>query len=145
MDRFTPSQRSSIMRKVKAKNTKPEIIVRNMVYSMGFRYRLNRRNLPGSPDLVFTGRKKAIFVHGCFWHQHQGCRHSTLPSARQEYWSTKLTANRVRDERTSALLMEMGWQVLIVWECELKDQDRVKGFLSDFLNASLPQKCAQVR
>lgn len=134
MDRFSPSERSNIMRKVKARDTTPERTIRKMVYAMGFRYRLNSRALPGSPDLVFAGRKKVIFVHGCFWHQHPGCKRSLLPASRNDYWAAKLTANRVRDERTSALLQQMGWQVLVVWECELKNHEKIRNLLSDFLN-----------
>ncbi len=134
MDRFSPSERSNIMRKVKARDTAPERAIRKMVYAMGFRYRLNSRALPGSPDLVFPGRKKVIFVHGCFWHQHPGCKRSLLPTSRHDYWASKLTANCLRDERTSVLLQQMGWQVLVVWECELKNNEKIRDLLYDFLN-----------
>ena len=112
--------RSRNMAAIKGKNTKPEMIVRRGLHARGLRFRLHRRELPGCPDLVFPSRQIALFVHGCFWHAHQGCRFFKLPGTDQERWSTKLEGNRTRDERDQAALRMMGWQVVVVWECELR-------------------------
>ena len=123
------------MRANKGKDTKPELAARSLLHRMGYRYRLHRRNLPGSPDIVFPGRRKAVFVHGCFWHWHDdpACRTSHVPRARGDFWLQKLARNRERDERKVQALMDLGWDVLVVWECQLKDaawlQDQVVGFL----------------
>lgn len=123
------------MRAVKGKDTKPEMIVRRLVHGMGFRYRLHRKDLPGKPDLAFGRRKKAIFVHGCFWHQHSesGCRGARMPATRSDYWRPKLTRNKERDERAIAELGRLGWDVLVVWECWLKDVNRTGTVVEAFL------------
>jgi DNA mismatch endonuclease (patch repair protein) len=108
------------MAAIKAKNTKPEMIVRRGLHSRGLRFRLHRRDLPGCPDLVFPSKQIALFVHGCFWHAHEGCRYFKLPGTDHERWRTKLEGNRTRDERDQAALRRIGWQVLVVWECELR-------------------------
>jgi len=105
------------MRRIKPRDTKPELLVRRLLRRMGYRYRLGGLGLPGSPDIVFKGRKKVIFVHGCFWHQH-GCGSYKQPRTKLDFWSPKLRANVERDERVQARLRNMGWDVLIVWECE---------------------------
>lgn len=132
-DQLTPEQRSERMGHVRSKDTGIELQVRRLVHSLGFRYRLHRRDLPGHPDLVFPGRKKVIFVHGCFWHGHEKCRQYRMPKSRLDFWIPKLEGNKVRDERNQQMLRDMGWQVLVVWECELRDHDalaaRVKAFL----------------
>lgn len=129
----TPSEkRSAIMRSVKSKNTRPEIIVRQIIYSLGFRYRIHRKDLPGSPDIVFPGRKKAIFVHGCFWHWH-GCKRSRMPKTNSEYWEAKIQRNQERDKRNCTALADIGWQALIVWECELKDKSTLEKKLVQFI------------
>lgn len=129
----TPSEkRSAIMRSVKSKNTRPEIIVRQIIYSLGFRYRLHRKDLPGSPDIVFPGRKKAIFVHGCFWHWH-GCKRSRMPKTNSEYWETKIQRNQERDKRNCTALADISWQTLVVWECELKDKSNLEKKLVQFI------------
>ena len=112
---------------------KPEMLVRSLAHRLGFRFRLHRRDLPGSPDLVFPAKKKVIFVHGCFWHQHQTCREGRLPGSRQEYWVPKLTRNVERDARNTVLLREAGWKVLTIWECEIKDEAAVKQQILKFL------------
>jgi len=122
------------MRRVRSRDTKPELVVRSLVFSMGYRYRLHRKSLPGTPDLVFPSRRKAIFVHGCFWHLHD-CGTYKLPRSRQDYWLPKLEANQRRDDVSTAQLRGMGWDVLTVWECELRDlrllTQRIRLFLDD--------------
>ncbi len=121
------------MSRISSKNTKPELIVRSVVWGLGFRYRLHVRDLPGKPDLVFRKHKKAIFVHGCFWHQHSGCQEGRIPGSRSDYWQPKLRRNQDRDLAAQSALKEQGWQSLIIWECELKDSaamvKRIKQFL----------------
>lgn len=125
--------RSALMSRVKAKDTKPELRVRRSAHGLGYRYRLHRRDLPGSPDLVFPGRRKALFVHGCFWHRHQGCRKTTMPKTRAKFWQRKFDDNVRRDERVIAALRELGWDVLVVWECETSDEDLLRRTLIEFL------------
>ena len=112
--------RSDIMRAVKRAHTKPEIIVRKALHALGLRFRLHRRDLPGSPDIVLPRFRTVVFVHGCFWHRHPGCRHATTPKSRQEYWLPKFEANVERDARKEAQLRELGWRVAVIWECETK-------------------------
>ena len=109
---------------IRGKNTKPEVLVRKALTSKGYRYRLHRRDLPGAPDIVMAGRKIAIFVHGCFWHKHEGCRLAKLPATRTEFWAEKLGANVARDERAISSLNTLGWRVLVVWECSTKGLER---------------------
>lgn len=115
--------RSDIMRAVKRAHTKPEILVRRLLHSFGFRFRLHRKDLPGSPDIVLPGPRLAIFVHGCFWHRHPGCCYASMPQTRQEYWLPKFAANVERDAHKEAQLRELGWRVLVVWECETKPKN----------------------
>lgn len=121
--------RSDIMRAVKRAHTAPEIIVRQTLHALGLRFRLQRRDLPGSPDIVLPRFRTAIFVHGCFWHRHPGCRYATTPKTRQDYWLPKFEANVERDARKEAQLRELGWRVLVVWECETRQRERLKGRL----------------
>lgn len=132
-DALTPQRRSENMRRITSKDTKPEMIVRSEVHRLGFRYRLHAKNLPGKPDLVFRKRKKAIFVHGCFWHQHSACREGRLPGSRPEYWIPKLQGNKDRDAGHLSALEEAGWQVLVIWECEISNQSQLKDRLQRFL------------
>ncbi len=125
--------RSALMSRVKAKDTKPELCVRRLAHGLGYRYRLHRRDLPGSPDLVFPGRRKALFVHGCFWHRHQGCRTTTMPKTRAKFWQRKFDDNVRRDERVIAALRDLGWDVLVVWECETSDENLLRRTLIEFL------------
>lgn len=133
MDRLTPERRSSLMSRVKSKNTKPELAVRRLVFAMGFRYRLHDKRLPGKPDMVFPRMRKIVLVNGCFWHWHEGCRFARLPKSRTEFWAAKLARNRQRDAENLAQLEAAGWRVLTVWQCELKDlnelAERLYGFL----------------
>jgi DNA mismatch endonuclease (patch repair protein) len=120
------------MARIRSKDTGPELFVRRLVHGMGYRYRLHRRSLPGTPDLVFPGRGKVIFVHGCFWHKHARC--SRLPKTRTEYWHPKLEANRQRDLKARRKLRALGWKALILWECELGKADlaeRIAEFLEE--------------
>lgn len=121
------------MSRVKARDTGPEKTVRRLVTSLGYRYRLSGKGVPGRPDLVFKGRRKAIFVHGCFWHRHPGCELARLPKSRRDFWVPKLEANRARDLRNLATLDSQGWGVLVVWECELRNPAQVSARLSSFL------------
>jgi len=129
----TSLERSRTMRAVKSNDTAAELAVRRIAHNLGYRYRLHRRDLPGKPDMVFPGRRKVIFVHGCFWHQHQGCDRSRMPKSNEGYWRPKLQRNVERDARVQAELADMGWDVLIVWECEVKHTEMLKERLSGFL------------
>lgn len=120
-DVFTPEKRSAVMARVKGKNTTPELKVRKALTALGARYRLNRKDLPGTPDIVLPGRRLAILVHGCFWHGHDCPRGSRTPKANREYWIAKVARNVARDQRTSGELTAAGWRVETIWECELKD------------------------
>ena len=124
-----------LMAGIKAKDTKPELIVRRLVHGMGFRYRLHRKDLPGSPDLVFPRLKKVTFVHGCFWHRHPGCRFAYTPKSNAQFWLNKLDGNSRRDELALTALAGLGWQVLIVWECELSDLPALTRKMGTFLEA----------
>ncbi|RBH55809.1 MULTISPECIES: very short patch repair endonuclease [Pseudomonas] len=134
VDSITPAERSHVMSLVKAKNTRPEMVVRRLVHGAGFRYRLHGAKLPGKPDLVFAGKRKVIFVHGCFWHRHKNCSLARVPKSNQEFWRAKLEGNKVRDEFNLQRLNEVGWEALIIWECELRNLDaleqRVRLFLA---------------
>lgn len=125
--------RSENMRRIRSKNTTPEMAVRQLVHGMGYRYRLHGKAVPGKPDLVFAGRRKVIFVHGCFWHQHSDCPDGRLPKSNGAYWLPKLNRNVQRDAQAVEQLSAMGWQSLIVWECETKNAsvlaEKLKGFL----------------
>ena len=120
-DVFTAEQRSAVMRRVKGRDTKPELVLRKLLTRLGYRYRLQRKDLPGSPDLSMAGRKAAVFVHGCFWHGHDCKRGARAPKANADYWAAKIARNRARDAKAEADLAGMGWRPIIVWECELKD------------------------
>lgn len=132
-DRLSPEARSRLMAAVKGRNTGPEMIVRRLAHSLGYRFRLHRRDLPGSPDLVFPGRRKIVFVHGCFWHRHQGCRQASTPSSRVEFWKDKFRRNVERDTAVERALRAAGWDVLIIWQCETRDRTKLAELLSSFL------------
>ena len=135
MDTLSKRQRSERMGRIKAKDTKPEMTVRRLVHGLGYRYRLHRRDLPGNLDLVFTSRRKVIFVHGCFWHRHpdKDCKLARLPKTRLDFWLPKLEANRERDIKKQKQLRDLGWRFMIIWECQLNNLDdlliNIKGFL----------------
>ena len=137
MDTLTTEQRSERMSRVRGKDSKPELVVRRLVHSLGCRYRLHRRELPGTPDLVFGPRRKVIFVHGCFWHRHPdpNCKLARMPKSRLDFWRPKLEGNRERDLKNQAELARMGWQSLVVWECQTKDIDALEMVVGEFLAA----------
>lgn len=135
MDTVTPARRSEIMGRVRSRDTKPEMVVRRIVHAMGYRYRLHAKDLPGKPDLVFRSHKKAVFVHGCFWHRHAKCSLARVPKTRQDFWLAKLDANRQRDMRNERALQDTGWDVLTIWECELRDIAQLKTRIRGFLDA----------
>ena len=126
--------RSENMRRIRSKDTAPELVVRRLVRVLGFGYRLNRKDIPGTPDLAFYGRRKVVFVHGCFWHQHPGCREGRAPKSNVAYWLSKLELNRVRDETAMERLIEADWSVLIVWECETRNPEKLAKRLGRFLS-----------
>lgn len=121
------------MSNIRPKNTKPEMVVRKALFAAGYRFRLHRKDLPGSPDVVLPGHKVAIFTHGCFWHMHSGCRNAKLPATRPEFWKTKLLANVDRDARAADALRLLGWRVLTVWECSTRNP-RTVAELSEMLS-----------
>lgn len=131
-DPLTPEQRSERMSLVRRADTKPEMVVRRLAHGMGFRYRLHDGKLPGQPDLVFKGRRKVIFVHGCFWHQH-GCRIYRMPKTRTDFWLPKLKSNVERDRRARRLLRKDGWNILVIWECQLRKEERLRERIRSFL------------
>src|ERR1019366_2504407 len=136
MDNTTPEVRSAVMSRIRSRNTKPELIVRKALHAAGLRYRLHRKDLLGHPDIVFPSRRVAVFVDGCFWHQH-GCRLSHIPASRQEYWVPKLARNRQRDEMNRQSLSQSGWRVLSVWECEARDSVRLETLVAEVLNKAI--------
>ena len=125
--------RRKVMRAVRSQDTRPEMAVRRMTHGMGYRYRLHRKDLPGKPDLAFFSRRKAIFVHGCFWHRHHCSRGDRTPKSRQEYWIPKLRRNRQRDIENQSRFLEMGWSVLVIWECQVNDPVAVRARIRRFL------------
>ena len=134
-DTLSRSERSERMARVRSADTGPEMRLRRLVHGMGFRYRLHRKDLPGKPDLVFPSRRAVIFMHGCFWHRHKGCKLARLPKSRVAFWEAKLEGNRRRDLRNQERLRELGWRVLVVWECELSDLDATAEKVREFLNS----------
>ena len=133
MDRISKEHRSWNMSRIKSGNTKPEIVVRSLLHNMGYRFRLHRRDLPGKPDIVLTRYKSVIFVHGCFWHRHKGCKNATSPKTKKTFWREKFRANVERDRKVQKEMKSMGWRIQIIWECELSDLDKVKRFLKESL------------
>jgi DNA mismatch endonuclease, patch repair protein len=125
-DVFSQEKRSEVMSRIKSKDTIPEKKVRSMLHKMGYTFRLHRKDLPGTPDIVLPRYKVAIFVHGCFWHRHKGCKFAYQPKSRANFWQTKLECNVERDRRTEEELIELGWQIVIIWECELANDCRLK-------------------
>lgn len=141
VDVVTPEKRSAMMSGIRGSNTKPEVIVRKALFAAGYRYRLHRKDLPGRPDVVMSGRKVAVFVHGCFWHHHGDCRFAKMPSTRPEFWQGKLTTNVARDAKAISELLSMGWRVPVVWECFLKttkSPSNVQSVLTDWIESGKP-------
>jgi DNA mismatch endonuclease (patch repair protein) len=132
-DPLTPTERSERMSRIRNADTKPEMIVRRLVHGMGYRYSLYARDLPGNPDLVFRPRKKVIFVHGCFWHQH-GCRQYRQPRTKRSFWEQKLAKNKARDAQVKRELRKLGWRVMVVWECQLRNESALKSRIRRFLD-----------
>ena len=134
-DTVTPQRRSEIMSNIRAKGMKPEMAARRLTHAMGYRYQLHRKDLPGRPDLVFPGRSKVIFVHGCFWHQHSDahCKIARQPQSNQHYWLPKLQRNVTRDGEHQAKLLALGWDVLVIWECEIEADGGIEGRVRQFL------------
>lgn len=138
VDTLTPAQRSERMSRVRNRGGKAEMLVRRLVHSLGYRYRLHVSKLPGKPDMVFSSRRKIIFVHGCFWHRHDasGCRLARLPKSKLDFWLPKLEGNRERDLENMRRLKEAGWKVLVVWECETSDRQNLAQTLRGFLESA---------
>lgn len=132
-DVFSPRKRSIVMSRIKAKDTVPEMKVRRLVHSLGFRYRLHATDLPGKPDLVFRKYRKAILVHGCFWHCHTGCIDGHAPRSNTSYWGPKLARNRERDKKNRKSLRDLGWDVMVIWECEITEMERLEKRVFRFL------------
>jgi len=139
MDKLTPEHRSWNMRKIRSRNTKPEVAVRSLLHRLGFRFRLHTKDLPGKPDIVLPKYKTVVLVHGCFWHRHPGCKCATTPSTRTDFWKKKFEDNVRRDKQVYAELRELGWHVVVVWECELSDL----GALAHRLNTEIHEKNGQ--
>ena len=132
-DTLSPKERSERMSRIQNKDTNPEIIVRRLVHGMGFRYRLHRKDLPGQPDLTLPRWRAVIFVHGCFWHRHENCKLARLPKSKLNFWEAKLEKNRQRDKNNQDKLSQMGWRVLVIWECQLKEPRQVAKTIREFL------------
>jgi DNA mismatch endonuclease, patch repair protein len=137
-DTISPERRSENMRRIRSKDMKPEMAVRRLVHGMGYRYRLHRNDLPGKPDLAFPSRRKAIFVHGCFWHQHASkrCKITRIPKSNQAYWLQKLERNRIRDARNLRSLRKLGWKCMVIWECRTVDLDGLACRIERFLGSA---------
>lgn len=139
MDKLSPIARSRVMSAVHGKNTTPEIMVRRTLHALGVRFRLHRKDLPGKPDIVLPKYRTCIFVHGCFWHQHLGCKRASKPSSNEDFWFRKLQGNIERDKQNSLALQELGWRVFVVWECETKHKEALVMRLKSILcGAALP-------
>ena len=138
MDKLPAARRSANMRAIRSKDMKPEMAVRHLAHSMGYRFRLHRKDLPGKPDMVFPGRRSVIFVHGCFWHQHPdpNCKDARLPKSNTGYWQPKLERNQIRDAEHESALRALGWRVLVIWECQIKDETALRQNLLAFLGVT---------
>ena len=132
-DTLSPTERSERMSRVRSRDTGPERALRRLLTDLGYRYRLQYANVPGRPDVAFPGRRKAIWMHGCFWHRHPGCRNARLPKSRREFWIPKLEGNRRRDLATQLEARRQGWRTLVAWECELRNPERLSRRLVEFL------------
>ena len=126
MDNLSIQERSIMMSKIRSNNTKPEILLRKALFAKGLRYKINDKKLQGKPDIVLPKYKTAIFVHGCFWHNHRGCKRAHLPKSNVEYWENKIRTNEERDFKNQEILKQLGWNVVIIWECELKTKEKIE-------------------
>ncbi len=133
MDLMTTAQRSAHMRKIRSHNTAPELLVRRSLHALGYRFRLYGRGLPGEPDIIFKHKRKAIFVHGCFWHYHEHCPIAHVPKSRQAYWQLKFDTNKIRDQQNLLKLEDLGWTVLVIWECETAKMQDLLPKITKFL------------
>lgn len=133
------SEHSKKMRAVRRANTKPELAVRKALHAQGLRFRIHQKSLPGTPDIVLARHRTVIFVHGCFWHRHQYCRYASIPKTRQDFWSDKFQSNIARDKKNEAQLSELGWRVIIVWECETRELNILKDRLKLYFGFEAPQ------
>jgi DNA mismatch endonuclease, patch repair protein len=130
MDIWSKEKRSQVMSRIRSKDTKPEILLRRLLHKAGYRFRVHHARLPGKPDIVLPKYKTAIFVHGCFWHQHSECREGRIPGTNRQFWEDKFCRTRIRDLKNCLLLEELDWNVIVVWECEIeKDQDEILSFI----------------
>ncbi|MBI5805395.1 DNA mismatch endonuclease Vsr [candidate division TA06 bacterium] len=143
-DRLLKSQRSENMRRICSKNTKPELIVRRLLYSMGYRFKSNDNSLPGKPDITIKKHKIAVFIHGCFWHQHKKCNEGRIPKTKINYWKPKLEANVKRDKQNASALKKQGWKVLKLWECEIQNENAAKDKVVKFMNSSVVYKSIEI-
>jgi DNA mismatch endonuclease, patch repair protein len=134
-DKFSRAKRSAIMAKVKSKNTAPEVLVRRLLHGLGFRFRLHRSDIPGTPDIVLPRHRKAILIHGCFWHGHSRCKRAKTPVTNAEFWLSKIAKNKARDRKAKRKLREQGWKVLELWQCQLKSIENLVGRLEAFLRS----------
>lgn len=134
MDKLTPQARSLNMSKIRAKNTKPELMVRSILWKMGYRYRLHKPSLPGKPDIFIPSIKTAVFIHGCFWHQHEGCKRSFMPKSNLDYWENKLKNNVLRFDKVEEELTAAGFKVVVIWECETKNKGQLIDLIKKYLN-----------
>lgn len=132
-DRLSQAARSALMARIRGRDTAPEVRLRALLHALGYRFRLHRADLPGTPDVVLPARRKALFLHGCFWHRHKGCRHATLPRTRAAFWEAKFARNVARDRRVRRALNRAGWSVGVVWACALRDEDALARRLRRFL------------
>jgi DNA mismatch endonuclease (patch repair protein) len=137
MDKLTPEHRSWNMGRIHSGNTKPEFAVRSLLHRMGYRFRLHRKDLPGKPDIIMPKYKAAVFVHGCFWHRHEGCKYSYTPKSRINFWEEKFKSNVERDKKNQAELERLGWKVVVIWECELSDPEFVVNKLTLHINLKM--------
>ena len=133
VDKLTKEHRSWVMSRIRSRDTKPELIVRSMLHRCGYRFSLRKNDLPGKPDVVMPKHNTIIFIHGCFWHQHKNCKNARRPKENKSYWLPKLEANRNRDAENLKTLNELGWECLVVWECELKQEEKIKKVLGEYL------------
>ena len=134
-DRLSPEERRAHMRRIRKVDTKPELAVRRIAHRLGYRFRLHRRDLPGCPDLVFPRLRKVILVHGCFWHQHPGCSLARSPKSRPDYWLPKLRRNQERDAKAAEALKGLGWDLMVLWECEAAAEERLAARIEMFLRS----------
>ena len=133
MDIVDPARRSRMMAGIRSKDTRPEMTVRSAAHALGYRFRIHRAGLPGRPDLVFPGRRMVVFVHGCYWHRHTGCPYATTPKSNVGFWLEKFEKNAARDRKAMAELVELGWDPLVIWECETRDAKVLKERIASHL------------